>query len=104
MIEVKGLYKSFDDFPVLDGLDLHVKKGAVYGLVGPNGAGKSTLIRHLAGIYRQDRGEVLIDGRPVYDDPTVKARVAYIPDEIFFFTQATIQDMMKFYRDLYPRL
>ncbi len=101
MIEVKGLYKSFDDFPVLDGLDLHVKKGAVYGLVGPNGAGKSTLIRHLAGIYRQDRGEVLIDGRPVYDDPTVKTRVAYIPDEIFFFNQATVQDMMKFYRNLY---
>ncbi|MBR4549670.1 MAG: ABC transporter ATP-binding protein [Oscillospiraceae bacterium] len=101
MIEVKGLFKSFDDFPVLDGLDLHVKKGAVYGLVGPNGAGKSTLIRHLAGIYRQDRGEVLIDGRPVYDDPTVKTRVAYIPDEIFFFNQATVQDMMKFYRDLY---
>ena len=101
MIEVKGLCKSFEGFPALDGLDLHVKKGAVYGLVGPNGAGKSTLIRHLAGIYRQDRGEVLIDGRPVYDDPTVKTRVAYIPDEIFFFNQATVQDMMKFYRDLY---
>lgn len=102
MIEVKGLFKSFDGFPALDGLDLHVPKGAVYGLVGPNGAGKSTLIRHLAGVYRQDRGEVLIGGEPVYDNPAVKARVAYIPDEIFFFSQSTIQDMMKFYRDLYP--
>ena len=102
MIEVTGLYKNFDGFPALDGLDLYVPKGAVYGLVGPNGAGKSTLIRHLAGIYRQDRGEVRIDGEPVFDNPAVKSRVAYIPDELFSFTQATILDMMSFYRDLYP--
>ena len=102
MIEVKELSKSFDDYPVLDGLDLHVKKGAVYGLVGPNGAGKSTLIRHLAGIYRQDRGEVLIDGQPVFDNPAVKARIAYIPDEVFFFVPSSILDLMKLYRDLYP--
>jgi ABC-2 type transport system ATP-binding protein len=80
-----------------------VPKGAVYGLVGPNGAGKSTLIRHLAGIYRQDSGEVLVDGQRVYDNPAVKSRMAYIPDEIFYYTQATIRDMMKFYRDVYPR-
>ena len=102
MIEVKELYKSFDGFPVLNGVDLHVGKGAVYGLVGPNGAGKSTLIRHLAGIYRQDRGEIRIQGQPVYDNPAVKARVAYIPDEIFNFSQSTILDMKKLFRDLYP--
>lgn len=102
MIEVKELYKSFDGFPVLNGVDLHVRKGAVYGLVGPNGAGKSTLIRHLAGIYRQDRGEIRIQGEPVYDNPAVKARVAYIPDEIFYFSQSTILDMKKLFRDLYP--
>ena len=103
MIEVKGLYKSFDGVPVLNGVDLSVPKGAVYGLVGPNGAGKSTLIRHLVGIYRQDSGEARIDGQPVYDNPAVKERVAYIPDEIFYFTQSTILDMMKLCRDLYPR-
>ena len=58
MIEVRELYKSFDGFRALKGLNINVPKGAVYGLVGPNGAGKSTLIRHLAGIYRQDSGEV----------------------------------------------
>ena len=78
-------------------------KGAVYGLVGPNGAGKSTVIRHLAGIYRQDSGQVLIDGQPVYENPEIKGRIAYIPDDIFFYTQATINDMMKFYRSVYPR-
>ena len=66
MIQVRELKKSFDGFEALRGLTLTVPKGAVYGLVGPNGAGKSTLIRHLAGIYRQDGGEVLVGGEPVY--------------------------------------
>lgn len=103
MIEVKNVVKSFDGFRALDDLSLTVPDGAVYGLVGPNGAGKSTIIRHLAGIYRQDSGEVLIGGEPVYENPAVKERIAYIPDDIFYYTQATIRDMMKFYRDLYPR-
>ena len=103
MIEVKNVVKSFDGFRALDDLSLTVPDGAVYGLVGPNGAGKSTIIRHLAGIYRQDSGEVLIGGEPVYENPAVKERIAYIPDDVFYYTQATIRDMMKFYRDLYPR-
>ena len=102
MIEVKNVTKSFDGFRALDGLNITVPRGAVYGLVGPNGAGKSTGIRHLAGIYRQDAGEVLVDGAPVFDNPAVKSRIAYIPDDIFYYTQATIRDMMRFTRDLYP--
>ena len=69
MIEVTELSKSFDGFEALKKLNLSVPKGAVYGLVGPNGAGKTTLIRHLAGIYRQDSGEVRIGGKPVYEIP-----------------------------------
>ena len=103
MIEVKKLTKTFDGFKALDELDITVPKGAVYGLVGPNGAGKSTVIRHLAGIYRQDSGEVLIDGQPVYENPEIKGRIAYITDDIFYYTQASIGDMMKFYRSVYPR-
>ena len=103
MSQVKELIKSFDGFRALDELNIHVPKGAVYGLVGPNGAGKSTVIRHLAGIYRQDSGQVLIDGQPGYENPEIKGRIAYIPDDIFFYTQATINDMMKFYRSVYPR-
>ena len=102
MIEVKALVKSFDGFRALDGLNLTVPSGAVYGLVGPNGAGKSTLIRHAVGIYRQDSGELLIDGEPVYENPKIKARIAYIPDEAAYFTQSTIKDMMSFYRSMYP--
>ena len=56
----------------LKGVDMHVEKGAIYGLVGPNGAGKSTLIRHITGVYKPDAGEVLIAGEPVYENKKVK--------------------------------
>ena len=102
MIEVRKLCKSFDGFEALRGLDITVPRGAVYGLVGPNGAGKSTVIRHLAGIYRGDSGEVLVDGEPVYENPKVKARIAHIPDDIFFFNSATVRDMKNFYRSMIP--
>ena len=103
MIEVKNVVKVFDGFRALDEISINVPKGAIYGLVGPNGAGKSTLIRHLAGIYRQNAGEILIDGQPVYENPDVKGRIAYIPDDIFYFVQSGIKDMMKYYKGIYPK-
>ena len=103
MIEVKNLTKRFDGFTALDGLTLTVPTGAVYGLVGPNGSGKSTLIRHIMGIYRQDSGEVLLDGAPVYENPAAKGRMAYIPDDVFYFLQSSIRDMMRYYKGIYPR-
>ena len=103
MIEAINLIKTFDETCALDGLTLTVPESAVYGLVGPNGAGKSTLIRHLTGIYRQDAGELRINGEPVYENPAVKAKIASIPDEIPFWSQATIKDMMRFYASVYPQ-
>ena len=103
MIEVRNAVKTFDGFRALDGLSITVPQGAVYGLVGPNGAGKSTIIRHITGIYRQDSGEVLVDGEPVFENPAVKERIASIPDEVFYFTQASTLDMMRFYKGVYPR-
>ena len=102
MLEAKNVVKSFDGFRALDGLTMTVPKGAVYGLVGPNGAGKSTIIRHLAGIYRQDSGEVLLDGRPVYEDPAVKQRMTVIGDDWYYFPQANIREMARFFAGLYP--
>ncbi len=102
MIEVNGLKKSFDGFLALSGVDMHVKKGAIYGLVGPNGAGKSTLIRHLTGIYRPDEGEVLVCGRPVFENRQIKAQMAYIPDDLFYFMQADTMEMKRFYEGVYP--
>ena len=102
MIQVNNVIKEFDGFRALDGVNMHVKKGAIYGLVGPNGAGKSTIIRHLTGVYRQDAGAVLVAGEPVYENRLVKARIAYIPDELFYFMQADTMEMMRYYRGLYP--
>ena len=102
MIEAINLVKSFEQTRALDGLTLTVPDSAVYGLVGPNGAGKSTLIRHLTGIYRQDEGGLLVNGEPVYENPAVKAKIAGIPDEIPYWSQATIEDMMRFYASVYP--
>lgn len=102
MIEVKNVVKTFDGFAALDGANITVPTGGVYGLVGPNGAGKSTIIRHLTGIYRADSGEVLVEGQPIYENPEKKALVAAIPDDWFYFQSATIRDMMRFYRGFYP--
>ena len=102
MLEAKNVVKTFDGFRALDGLTMTVPNGAVYGLVGPNGAGKSTIIRHLAGIYRQDSGEVLLDGQPVYEDPAVKRRMTVIGDDWYYFPQANIREMAHFFAGLYP--
>jgi ABC-2 type transport system ATP-binding protein len=101
MIQVQHVTKKFQDFTALDDASLHVKKGAIYGLVGPNGAGKSTLIRHITGIYRPDSGQVLVDGQPVYENPNIKANIAYIPDDLFYFMQADTMEMKKFYQGIY---
>ena len=102
MIQVKGITKKFGDFTALDELSLTVPAGSVYGLVGPNGSGKSTIIRHITGIYRPDGGEILVNGEPVYENPAVKAQIAYIPDDVFYFNNATMKDMAKFYKGIYP--
>lgn len=102
MLEAKNVVKTFDGFRALDSLNMTVPKGAVYGLVGPNGAGKSTIIRHLAGIYRQDSGEVLLDGQPVYENPAVKRRMTVIGDDWYYFPQANIREMARFFAGLSP--
>ena len=103
MLELNNVTKTFGDFKALDGLTLTVPKGAVYGLVGPNGAGKSTAIRHLTGIYRPDSGSVTMAGQPIYENPAVKESIGYIPDDIFYFSTATLEDMRRFYRGMYPK-
>ena len=103
MIKVENLVKTFDGFRALDGLNLNVPKGGIYGLVGPNGSGKSTVIRHITGIYRQDSGSVTIDDQPVYENTAVKNRIAYISDDVYAFLSANIKDMRDYYRGIYPQ-
>ncbi|OUQ81534.1 ABC transporter ATP-binding protein [Flavonifractor sp. An10] len=103
MIEARNVVKAFDGFRALDGLTMTVPRGSIYGLVGPNGAGKSTLLRHVTGIYRQDSGSVLLEGNPIYENPAAKARIASIPDELYYFLSASTRDMMRFFKGFYPR-
>ena len=103
MIEVKNVVKTFDGFTALNDATLSVPTGAVYGLVGPNGAGKSTIIRHLTGIFRQDSGTVQLGGEDVWENAALKARIAAIPDDWYYFSTATIRDMMRFYKGFYPQ-
>ena len=102
MLEMKHVTKTFGSFVALDNLSMTVPKGTVYGLVGPNGAGKSTAIRHLTGVYRPDSGEILMEGAPIYENAELKARIGYIPDDIFYFPSATLDEMHRYYRGLYP--
>src|SRR5699024_12295074 len=82
---------------------MSVEGGSIYGLVGPNGAGKSTILRHIMGVFRPDSGSILVDGQPVYENPAVKGRMAWIPDDLYYFLSASTRDMMRFYRGLYPQ-
>ena len=102
MIQVKEVVKTFDKVKALDGLTLTVKPGTVFGLIGPNGAGKTTLIKHLTGVYRQDSGEITIDGEKVYENAELKKRVICIGDDLYFYPTYTIDAMAKLYAGLYP--
>lgn len=102
MLEANNVVKTFDGFRALDGANMTVPRGAVYGLVGPNGAGKSTIIRHFAGVYRPDSGQVTLDGQPVYENPAAKSRMAVIPDDWYYFPQANIRDMARLYAGTHP--
>ena len=103
MLEMRNVTKSFDNFKALDDLTMTVPRGSVYGLVGPNGAGKSTAIRHFTGVYRADSGTVTMDGSPIDENVVAKERIGYIPDDVFYFPSASLEEMHRYYRGLYPR-
>ena len=103
MLNVQNVTKTFGNVKALDGLSLAVPKGSVYGLIGPNGAGKSTAIRVITGVYQPDSGSVIMDGQPVFENPGVKERLCCIPDDIFYFPSANLEEMRKFYKGIYPQ-
>lgn len=101
MIKVNNVSKKFDNFLALDNLSINVEKGSIYGLVGPNGAGKTTLMKAIAGIYRLNSGEILIDGKKSYENVEIKNETIYISDELFFFNNFSIKQMAELYRMVY---
>ena len=101
MIEISQVTKSYSDTTALNGIDLTVETGSIFGLVGINGAGKSTLLRILAGVMRPDSGSVLIDGKPVYENEETKKKIFFLPDEPFYTSGITPSELMKFYSTFY---
>ncbi len=101
MIEVRDVVKTFGAFRALDGLEMTVPKGSIYGLVGPNGAGKTTIINHLTGAFRSDCGSVRIDGEDVWENTALKQRVLSINDEWYFYPSFSTKEMARLYERLY---
>ncbi|MBQ4095985.1 MAG: ABC transporter ATP-binding protein [Oscillospiraceae bacterium] len=103
MIEIKNIYKQFDDnFLALKDFSLQIEKGSAFGLLGSNGAGKSTLLRLLSGVYKQDAGEIIVDGESVYDNPAIKQKIFFINDETIQFGNYTLEKLKDLYKGLYP--
>lgn len=101
MICAKNLTMKFDDFTALKNLNCEIPEACIYGLVGSNGAGKSTFLRLISGIYRPDSGEVTFDGKPVYENPEVKKKILYVPDELYFLPQSNMTRMAELYNSIY---
>lgn len=101
MIKVEGLTKSFGNYTALDNVTCSIPGSSICGIVGSNGAGKSTLLRLITGVYKQNKGSIFIDDEPVFDNPHIKSRIAYVPDELYFTHGATIENMAGVYRSVY---
>ena len=101
MLKIEGLYKAFKDKKVLEGLDLVLNEGSIFGLVGVNGAGKSTLLRCIAGIYEADHGSVLFNGEDTFKNPAVRKDIFFVSDEPYYPIAANIRTMKEFYSSFY---
>lgn len=102
MIEIKNVSKRFNTLLALDRITATISEGNVFGLIGTNGAGKSTLLRTLCGILKADEGQVLIDGKDVYENTNAKSKIFYISDDQYFFPHGTPMDMVQYYEPFYP--
>lgn len=103
MIAVNDVTRTFDDVTALNHVTLHVNQGSVYGLIGPNGAGKTTLIKHLTGLLRPQSGTISVANQPVFENISIKERIAYISDDLFFFHSYSIRQMAGFFAKAHPR-
>lgn len=101
MIQIIELTKCFDSICAVNHISLEIADGEVFGLLGTNGAGKTTLLRLLSGILSPDEGSVSIDGQTDMADPEVKKNIFYLPDSPYYFPNASMEDMVRFYKRQY---
>jgi len=102
MIELRNIVKRYDNIIAVNGLNLSVPQGSIFGFIGPNGAGKTTTIKILGGLIRPDKGEVFIKGIPMRTDPEkAKQIIGFIPDRPYLYEKLTGMEFLKFTADLY---
>lgn len=97
-IQVKNLYKTFLDTPVVDDVSFTAKPGQIVGLLGPNGAGKTTTIRMILHLLKPDDGEILFDGKPF--SASLKSRIGYLPEERGIYLKHTVGDVLMYFARL----
>lgn len=102
MITVNELTKSFGTVNALDNVTTQINESSIYGLVGSNGSGKSTLLRLISGVYKQESGELLIDGESPFENPLVKEKILLVSDDPYFLPNSSMDEMADFYKNLYP--
>lgn len=102
MLKIHGLKKKFKHFQALNGLDMEIEEGALYGFVGPNGAGKTTAIRIITGLLLPDEGSVEIDGKDaLLHREAVKDSFGYVPDEFGMYDNLKVSEYMEFFASCY---
>ena len=102
MIKVENVIKKFEDFTALNDISCTIPDHCIYGLVGSNGAGKSTLLRLINGVYRQDAGSITVDDEPVFENIKTKQKMVYVPDELYYMGNASMDRMALVYQGFYP--
>ena len=102
MIELRHVVKKFGTFVAVDGIDLHIPRGQLFGFLGPNGAGKTTTIRMMTGLYRPTSGACLVNGFDVQRDPlNAKRAIGYVPDQPHLYEKLTGREFLFFIGGLF---
>lgn len=102
MIEIKSVTKGYGDFIAIENINVTVEDSSVLGLAGFNGSGKTTLLNVCAGIFKADKGCVLLDGKNVFDNDVERASLFYLSDNFYFPVGSTIKSTAKFYANYFP--
>ena len=97
MITAAHVKKHFGNVIAVNDVNVTIKKGEVFGLIGTNGAGKSTFLRMVSGVLKPDSGEILIDERAVYENPSTKADIFYISEDVYYLHYATTKNKHDLY-------
>ena len=102
MIEVRGVSRNFGETRAVDGIDLAVREGEIFGLIGHNGAGKTTLFKIMLGLLPMDAGEVLVGGQAVRGEAfrEVRRRIGYLPESVALYGNLTGLETLKFFARL----